>query len=247
MSDAPAETFESRPEGALLAGGTHFLAVMAGVFVGLFGFVLADIGGALVLGLGAAGLAYAYVYRSNAGTTVSATADALVVESDSGRGSNLRIPFDDIQVVVRKSGFADARLGTGSYELVRSGGTNGVVRYLEAPAEFERLLGDRVREPREQYRDADRGTRGFWWFWPATLDDELPEDPVVTEDELAETLDIDIGDVDLDGLDDAVGMDAIDDFGDVEAAVESSGDAGAFDDSGGAGGGADAGGGGGDI
>ncbi len=248
MSDSTGtatETFDQRPAGALITAGTHVFALVVGLFAGFLGLLVSDQMGAVLLGLVAAAVVYGYVYYSNLSTTVAATPNALVIEMDAG-GGDMEVPFEDIEIAIRGGYFADEQLGTGTYEVIRTGGENPTVRFIEDTDRFEELVADRVTEPRQQYRETDHRTRHFWYLWPEHLEEELPGEPVVEADELESTLDIDMGDVDLDGLDDAVGMDSIDDFGDVHA-VEGSGDAGAFDDSGGGGGdgGGDIGGGGG--
>jgi hypothetical protein len=231
------ETFETRSIGALFSGGTIVLALVLGGFAGAIAYGTGGQSLAIPVGVVVAVLAVGGVFYSNAATTVYATSEAIVMESGSPWGTDQQFLFEDIDVVLRKSTFADSLLGTSTYQIVRTGGKTGTVWFLSNPDRFERLVNDSVMDPYEQYRESNGHEHEFWYLWPHDRERAIPETPVVEEEELESALDVDLSDVNLDGLDDAVEMGGIDDFGDVAAAVEASGDAGAFDDSGGGGGG----------
>ncbi|WP_436929142.1 hypothetical protein [Halosimplex halobium] len=120
--------------------------------------------------------------------------DALTVEGGLSPGATT-VAYDDIDLAIRRDTGVDRRLGTASYELVRSGGSNRFFGHLRDPEGFERALDARVPTPRERVEAVDEATvrealqrsRVLWQDWPT--DEPLPRSAVVTDDVLVEKLD----------------------------------------------------------
>jgi hypothetical protein len=144
---------------------------------------------------------------------------------------SLTIAYEDVEIVVVKGGVSNGLLGTKSYEVVTRTGPNLTLRNLTGTEEFERILGDRIVDPREQYETRDAESRPFWQLWPRRRAEHVPDRGIVLEDDLETAMDVDLSDISLDGIDDAIDSHDLDDFDDIEAAVDDAGDAGTFDDS----------------
>lgn len=158
-------------------------------------------------------------------TTVAFREDAFAMRTDvPWLRDEATIPYDDVEVVVARATLGDRLLGTASYELVRTDGDDVAMSGVADPESFERAIGARVDDPREQYRRADGGSIAFWALWPDDREGDLPSGPVVEAGELEERLGIDLDDVDLRALDEAAAADDLEDFEDVAAAVEDYGD-----------------------
>ncbi|ELZ23568.1 hypothetical protein C475_14893 [Halosimplex carlsbadense 2-9-1] len=120
--------------------------------------------------------------------------DALTVEQGLSPGATA-VEYDDIDLAIRRDTGGDRRLGTASYELVRSGASNRLLGHLRDPDKVERALDARVPTPRERIGAADEATvrealqrsRVFWRGWPS--DEPLPRSAVVADETLVETLD----------------------------------------------------------
>ncbi|WP_436912046.1 hypothetical protein [Halosimplex marinum] len=126
--------------------------------------------------------------------TVRFGRDALAVEGGLSPGATT-VAYDDIDLALRRETAGDRRLGTASYELVRSGGADLFIGHLRDPEAFERALDARVPTPRERVDAVDEATvrealqrsRVFWRTWPS--DEPLPRSAVVTDGTLVEKLD----------------------------------------------------------
>jgi hypothetical protein len=147
-------------------------------------------GGALV----ALGCVLGWIAVAAARRTVRFGRDALTVEGGLSPGATA-VEYDDVDLAIRRETAADRRIGTASYELVRSGGSNPFVGHLRDPDEFERALDARVPTPRERVGAVDEATvrealqrsRVFWRGWPS--DEPLPRSAVLGDETLVEKLD----------------------------------------------------------
>ncbi|QLH83294.1 hypothetical protein [Halosimplex pelagicum] len=126
--------------------------------------------------------------------TVRFGRDSLTVEGGLSPGATA-VDYGDIDLAIRRETGTDRRLGTASYELVRSGESNRFLGHLRDPGEFERALDARVPTPRERIDAVDEATvrealqrsRVFWRGWPS--DEPLPRSAVVGDETLVEKLD----------------------------------------------------------
>lgn len=120
--------------------------------------------------------------------------DSLAVEGGLRPGATA-VDYDDVDLAIRRETAVDRRLGTASYELVRSGESNRFLGHLREPDEFDRALDARVPTPRERIGATDEATvrealqrsRVFWRGWPS--DEPLPRSAVVGDETLVEKLD----------------------------------------------------------
>lgn len=142
--------------------------------------------------------------------------------------------YDDVDLVIRKSRIGDRVFGTATFEVVRYRGRNITMSYMRDPETIERGFAERVTPPTEQLRRVRHGEdeSHFWGHWPE--DEDPPEQPVVEQGHLEESLDVDLDDVDMDALAEAEGLDEFDDLGDLGDVAGDIGDGG---DGGGDGGG----------
>jgi hypothetical protein len=108
--------------------------------------------------------------------------DRLVYES----GHEFEVPYDDVEIVIARTRLGDRLLGTRTYEIVHSTGRNPNMMFMTDPDVFERIVGERVVEPREQYANRRQDARPFWQLWPDHRTERIPEGPIVTADGLEE-------------------------------------------------------------
>ena len=133
--------------------------------------------------------------------------------------------YDDVELVIRKSRLGDKVFGTATFEVLRHG-SNVVMPYVSDPDTVERVFAERVIEPEEQYRRSRESHENYYLWDHWREDDPVPEEPVVEQDELGDILGVDIGDVDMDALDEADDMAEFDDLGDLGDVASDIGDAG---------------------
>ena len=126
--------------------------------------------------------------------TVRFGPDGLTVEGGVVPGPSA-VEYGEIDLAVRRETGVDRRLGTASYELVRSGASNRFLGHLRDPEPVERALDARVPTPRERIDAVDEATvrealqrsRVLWRGWPS--DEPLPRSAVVRDATLVEKLD----------------------------------------------------------
>jgi hypothetical protein len=244
-------TVETDPKAAVIHGGSIIGAGIVGAGAGFVAgpTVASTVGlgpqvGTLVTAVVAFVLVEGLFYVGNRRGPVTFYRDRVAFHGDT-------LSYEDVSSAVRKDTLSQGLFGTTDYELIAHGEENLDLRYVTGPDEVERVLDDRIPDPREQAAEAPdvhdekrrqrpRYLHDRWAFWHYWEEEEggLPADPVVTDDELGDVLDVSVSDADLDELDD-VDMDGADGLGDVDA-----GDVGA--DAGDADGGFDGGGGGGE-
>jgi hypothetical protein len=174
--------------GALLGAVLRSLLAINGVSVPSAAALVG--GGALVALVCVLGL----VAVAAARRTVRFGRDSLTVESGLSPGATA-VEYDDVDLAIRRETAGDRRLGTASYELVRSGASDIFLGHLREPDEFEWALDARVPTPRERIEAVDEATvrealqrsRVFWRGWPS--DEPLPRSAVVGDETLVEKLD----------------------------------------------------------
>jgi uncharacterized membrane protein YgcG len=249
----PVETVSSSPWGVCLSGGTYLLAAVFGIVgaftIGLGLRSLAGPTGALV-----ATLALPIGFLAGAGGTVATVAGlvggsrlvlgrtAFVYADPRPWRSDESVPYEAVDVVLRRRPLADRFLGTATYDVVCSGYEDTTVWYLRDPDAVERVFESRCRDPTEQVAAATRRNHRFWHLWP---DDVTPPDGVVNDrDDVEELLDADLSGVDFDELDEAIDADGFEDLSDVGDVDVGGGFDGGGDVGGGFDGGGDGGGGG---
>ncbi|QPV63125.1 hypothetical protein I7X12_00380 [Halosimplex litoreum] len=174
--------------GALLGGALRSLLAINGVAAPSAAAFVA--GGALAAVVCVLGL----IAVAAARRTVRFGRDSLTVEGGLRPGATA-VDYDDIDLAIRRETASDRRLGTASYELVRSGQPNRFLGHLREPDEFERALDARVPTPRERVGAVDEATvreglqrsRVFWRGWPS--DEPLPRSAVLRDETLVGKLD----------------------------------------------------------
>jgi len=120
--------------------------------------------------------------------------DSLTVEGGLAPGATA-VEYDDIDLGIRRDTGVDRRLGSASYDLVRSGESDIFLGHLRDPEAVERALDARVPTPRERVDAVDEATvrealqrsRVFWRGWPN--DEPLPRSAVVSDETLVKKLD----------------------------------------------------------
>lgn len=237
----PIEVVETNALGTLL-GNEATLALFLGVFVGFIGVFVFPVGGPAVSGavtfLVVTGAILGAAVVNRTGKDVLFYGDRVELTKGTLGFAAYSADYDDVELVVRKTTNGDRLSGTETFELVRGARDNLHLRYLEDPDAAARILDERVAPPAEQL-DASVGSsrrRHFWRHWPH--DTEPPADPVVEDEELADALDVDAGDLELDALDQAEAHDDFSDLGDLgDVAGDIGGDAGGGFDGGDGGGG----------
>jgi hypothetical protein len=228
MADKPSATFSKHQLWPLVNGGLVAIAATAGIVAGLL-TIGAIPGTGVVQGI----IVFGLVYTLLVGLKLLGDDPTLRLYDDHmeyDRGLQPETEYEDVELIVEKSGIGDKLLGTKSYEVLNVVGPNLRLVYFSEPDDFERLLGDRIVNPHEQYEN--RTSRTFWQLWPDDRVEQIPEQGIVREAELEGAMDVDLSDINLSGIDAAVRRDNLADFGDVEDAVAESGHAGAFDDTG---------------
>lgn len=227
MDDEPLATTSKHRLWPLVNAGAVAIAATAGVAAGLL-----DVGAIPATGVLQGAIVFGLVYVVLVGLKLLGDDPTLRLYDDHMEYDGAPRPeteYEDVELVVETSGIGDRLLGTKSYEVVDAVGPNLDLVYAADHAEFERIVGDRIADPHEQYEN--RSSRTFRQLWPDERVEHIPERGVVPEAELETALDVDLSDVHLGGLEAAVRRDDLADFADVEAAVEASGNAGAFGDS----------------
>jgi uncharacterized membrane protein YgcG len=249
-------TVETDPKAAVVHGGSIIGAGMVGAAAGFVAgpVVATTVGlgtqaGMLATGVVVFVLVEALFYVGNRRGPVTFYRDRVAFHGDT-------LAYDDVSAAVRQGSFSQGLFGTTDYELLAHGEENLDLRYVADPAEVERVLDDRIPDPRDQMAEApevhdeERRQRprylvdrwAFWHYWEKE-EGSLPAAPVVTDDELGDVLDVSVSDADLDELDD-VDMDSADGLGDVDAGdvgadvgdADGGFDGGGFDGGGGGGG-----------
>ncbi|WP_164471541.1 hypothetical protein [Halosimplex salinum] len=204
-SHSPETRIEASPTGAVASalrrGG---VAALVGVAVGvLLRSLLAQYGVgapslAVLVGVTAVVAAsgvLALAATRAAGTSVRFGRDRLAVAGDGPFGplvSETTVDYDDVDLVLRRDTGGDRRVGTASYELVRSGELTVRLNHCADPETVERELDRRVPTPRDRadtvdedaVRTALQHERVFWRDWPS--DEPVPRSAVVTSAELVE-------------------------------------------------------------
>jgi uncharacterized membrane protein YgcG len=254
MPDRPLLVTSSSALAGILSGGIIIASLVLGVIGALVLRYMLNIRPlwlAAVLGIGLAGGGLSYLsYKGAQGSEVRFFEEGFEAEANTGEGadfsafSDTKRRYDEIDLVLRDDELGDRLFGTGSFKLVITG--IGTVRlpYLEQPVEVHRLLNERVPQPDELRRRAERGDLDrdsyLWAYWDD--DHHVPETPVVDADAFDEMASFDVHDAtpgavqELGEVSEAAGFDS-----DAVSGIEgvSGVDAGTFD---GGGGGADGGG-----
>ncbi|WP_436912048.1 hypothetical protein [Halosimplex marinum] len=105
-------------------------------------------------------------------------------------GGTETVPWEDIDLVLRRDGRFDRLLGAGSYDLVRSGKSTVRLHHVADTDEVERALDARVPAPRDRVeagseaetRAALQQGRVAWRRWPD--DEPVPRSAVVADPDL---------------------------------------------------------------
>ena len=198
-ASSPAESFGRQSLGAVLRWSIVRRSLVAGGLGGVGGWLLGDLTTAALGAIATVVLVVGVVYLLDRTKQIGTNTDGLVVDGGPF-GDTQVIPFDEIDLVVRRPSSIDGTLGTASYEIVRTGEPNAWIARLVDGEDFERVLTRRVPAPPEQFQRADETANHFWFLWPEDYQDSIPDSPVVSEDELATALSIDLADANLDGL-----------------------------------------------
>lgn len=131
------------------------------------------------------------------------------------------VAYDDVELVVRTTRAGDRLLGTETL-LVRSGDDERWLWNIRDAETVARKFRERSPAPTEQVRAARENADEceevdvsvVWVHWPRGV--ELPSDPVVSGERMAELLGTGVSNVDFDELPMAVTYNAFDDIGDLE-------------------------------